>query len=51
MRISETCAYIRPVGGISGDMLLGALIDLGADRGFITEQLNCLNLGKIELEF
>ena len=51
MRISETCAYIRPVGGISGDMLLGALIDLGADRGFISEQLNCLNLGKIELEF
>tara|TARA_Y100001960_G_C14720127_1_gene851955 strand:+ start:98 stop:1285 length:1188 start_codon:yes stop_codon:yes gene_type:complete len=47
----ERYAYIRAVGGISGDMLLGALIDLGADVDFINEQLNSLNIGKIELEF
>ena len=51
MKITERCAYIRAVGGISGDMLLGALIDVGADIDFINEQLNSLNLGKIELEF
>ena len=44
----ERYAYIRAVGGISGDMLLGALIDLGADVDFINEQLNSLNIGKIE---
>ena len=47
----EKCAYIRAVGGISGDMLLGALIDVEADIDFITQQLNSLNLGEIELEF
>ena len=39
----EKCAYIRAVGGISGDMLLGALIDVEADIDFITQQLNSLN--------
>ena len=44
-------AYVHTLGGASGDMLLGALIDVGADINFINEQLNSLNLGKIELEF
>ena len=51
MEIIQRCAYIRAIGGISGDMLLGALIDVGADIDFIKEQLNSLNLGKIEIEF
>jgi len=49
MKISETCAYIRAIGGVSGDMLLGALIHLGVDINFINNQLNCLDLGNIEL--
>ena len=48
MKMPEKCAYIRAVGGISGDMLLGALIDVEADIDFITQQLNSLNLGEIE---
>ena len=49
MKISETCAYIRAIGGVSGDMLLGALIHLGVDINFINNQLNSLDLGNIEL--
>ena len=30
--------------GISGDMNLGAMIDLGVDKSFLTEELNKLNL-------
>ena len=45
----EKCAYIRAVGVISGDMLLGALVYVEADIHFITQQLNSLNLGEIDI--
>src|SRR5674476_1032341 len=35
--------------GISGDMNLGAMIDLGVDRSYLTDELNKLNLPGWEL--
>jgi hypothetical protein len=36
--------------GISGDMNLGAMIDLGVEKSFLTEELNKLNLKGWELD-
>jgi uncharacterized protein (TIGR00299 family) protein len=41
--------YYDCFSGISGDMNLGAMIDLGIDQGFITEELNKLNVKGWEL--
>lgn len=41
--------YIEAFSGISGNMLLGALIDLGADAAYIEAELKKMNLGKYEL--
>lgn len=37
------------VGGAGGDMILAALIDLGADRGALERALSGLGLGRVEL--
>lgn len=42
--------YIDTFSGASGNMLLGLLIDLGADKDLIFEQIKKLNIGKYELE-
>lgn len=41
--------YIEAFSGISGNMLLGALLDLGADAGYIADGLKKMNLGEYEL--
>lgn len=41
--------YIEAFSGISGNMLLGALIDLGADAAYIEAELKKMNLGEYEL--
>lgn len=41
--------YIEAFSGISGNMLLGALIDLGADASYIEAELKKMNLGEYEL--
>ena len=41
--------YIEAFSGISGNMLLGALLDLGADADFISAELQKMNLGEYEL--
>lgn len=41
--------YIEAFSGISGNMLLGALIDLGADAAYIEAELKKINLGEYEL--
>lgn len=41
--------YIEAFSGISGNMLLGALIDLGADVAYIEAELKKMNLGEYEL--
>ncbi len=42
-------AYIQSIGGASGDMLLGALLDLGLPLEILREELARLNLGGYEL--
>ncbi|MGH2767938.1 MAG: nickel pincer cofactor biosynthesis protein LarC [Actinomycetota bacterium] len=42
-------AYLDCFAGASGDMILGALIDAGADIDAIREQLSRLDLGGLEL--
>ena len=39
-----TIAYFDCFSGISGDMILGALIDLGVERNFLINELEKLNL-------
>lgn len=41
--------YIEAFSGISGNMLLGSLLDLGADFNYIASELQKMNLGEYEL--
>lgn len=41
--------YIEAFSGISGNMLLGALLDLGADAAYIESELQKMHLGEYEL--
>jgi uncharacterized protein (TIGR00299 family) protein len=41
---SQRIIYLDPFSGISGDMMLGALIDLGVSLGDLTQKLNFLPL-------
>ena len=43
-------AYFDCFSGISGDMILGALIDLGLDINFLKRELGKLNLGDYSIE-
>src|SRR3989338_7686850 len=43
-------AYFDCFSGISGDMILGALIDLGLDLNYLKNELKKLNLGNYEIE-
>ena len=43
-------AYIQPIGGASGDMMLGALTDLGAPVEYLEAELATLNLDGYRLE-
>ncbi len=43
------CLYLDCVGGISGDMLLGALIDLGLDIRMLRRELAKLKLDEFEV--
>jgi uncharacterized protein (TIGR00299 family) protein len=42
--------YIEPFSGISGDMMLGALLDLGVDFGLLKEQLSLMPLKGYRVE-
>ena len=42
--------YYDCFSGISGDMNLGAMIDLGVDKSFLINELNKLNLKGWELD-
>ena len=42
-------AYLDPVGGISGDMLLAALLDAGGDRSVVDDTVESLQLNGVEL--
>ncbi|MDP9301826.1 MAG: LarC family nickel insertion protein, partial [Actinomycetota bacterium] len=39
-----TIAYLDPVGGVSGDMLLAALLDAGADRAVVDRTIEALGV-------
>lgn len=43
-------AYIQPIGGASGDMILGALTDLGMPIEHLESELDRLNVGGYRLE-
>lgn len=50
--IMARVAWINPTSGISGDMCLGALVDLGADSGVISNLLRTLPLNeRFSIEF
>ena len=41
--------FLDTFSGISGNMLLGLLIDLGADQQYILSELNKLNIGEYKI--
>ena len=43
-------AYIQPIGGASGDMMLGSLTDLGMPIEHLEDELGKLNVGGYRLE-
>ena len=43
-------AYIQSIGGASGDMLLGALLDVGLSLGTLQSDLNKLDISGYELQ-
>ena len=43
-------AYFDCFSGISGDMILGALINLGLDMGYLRKELQKLNLKNHRIE-
>lgn len=43
--------WLNPSAGVAGDMLLGALIDLGADPAVVRDQLDRLDLDGWDLRF
>ncbi len=47
---NEKIAYIQSIGGASGDMMLGALTDLGLPVDFLETELAKLNLDGYKLE-
>lgn len=46
-----TIAYFDTASGIAGDMTLSALIDAGADVGYLNQQIQSLGLPDVRLEF
>ena len=42
--------YLDTFSGASGNMLLGLLIDLGADRELVLKEISKLNIGKYEIK-
>lgn len=45
-----TILYIDPIGGLSGDMLLGALLDLGWSLDSLRDELRSLGLGHVRVD-
>ena len=43
-------AHLDPIGGLAGDMLLAALIDVGAPRGTLDDSIAALGLNGIDIE-
>ena len=44
-------AYIQPIGGVSGDMLLASLMHLGLSIQQLNDDLNQLDLGTIKVSY
>lgn len=44
-------AYLDTTSGIAGDMTLAALVDAGADREYLLQQVRSLGLKQVELKF
>ena len=49
--MKEKILYLECYSGISGDMTVGALLDLGADAGHLREELKKLPAEGYELRF
>src|SRR5258705_12926585 len=43
--------YFDCFSGVSGDMILGALVDLGVEQDFLIDQLSLLGVEGFQLEF
>ncbi len=48
--MGQKILYLECNSGISGDMTVGALLDLGADRVFMEKSLESLHLGGFHTE-